>query len=129
MALIVRARHGGIGLAEVLSALSLDVDEQVRMRRAILSEQTKQVGNIRMILGVTVLVWVLLAIFARSYMAPYNTVAGQVALGVIVAGFALTLGWLRRLSRPVVGARFLQDLVDLPGTAPQLPPTGQVVAR
>ena len=129
MALIVRARHGGIGLAQVLSALSLDVDEQVRMRRSILSEQTKQVANIRMILTVTVAVWVLLAIFARPYMAPYNTIAGQTALGVIVAGFAATLGWLARLSRPVVGARFLQDLTDQPGAAPGVSPTGPAVAR
>jgi len=109
MALIVRARHGGIGLADVLSALSLDVDEQVRMRRSILSEQTKSISNVRGILTVTVGFWVLLAIFARSYMAPYASITGQLALGVIVAGFGFTLAWFQRLSRPVVGARFLQD--------------------
>jgi len=53
---------------------------------------------------------VLLAIFARSYMAPYASIGGQLALGVIVAGFGFTLAWFQRLSRPVVGARFLQDL-------------------
>ncbi len=109
MALIVRARHGGIGLADVLSALSLDVDEQVRMRRGILSEQTKSISNVRGILAVTVGFWVLLAIFARSYLAPYASIGGQLALGVIVAGFGFTLAWFQRLSRPVVGARFLQE--------------------
>lgn len=118
MALIVRARHGGAGLAAVLSALSLDVDEQVRMRRAILSEQTKQISNVRSILAVTVGFWVLLAIFARSYMAPYTAIGGQLALGVIVAGFGVTLAWFQRLSRPVVGARFLEDLHDTPTTDP-----------
>ena len=62
--------------------------------------------------------WAGLAIFARSYMAPYNTVAGQLALGVIVAGFGFTLTWFARLSWPVVGARFLQDLNDPPAGSP-----------
>lgn len=119
MALIVRHRHGGTGVADVLSALSLDVDEQVRMRRGILSEQTKQIGNVRAILAVTVGFWVLLAIFAADYMAPYRTLPGQIVLGVIVAGFGFTLAWIARLSRPVVGARFLQDLDES-----QHPPTG-----
>ena len=112
MALIVRDRHGATGLADVLTALATDVDEQVRMRRAILSEQQKAVSNIRMILALTVIVWVGLSLFAREYMAPYATVTGQVALAVIVAGFAATIWWLQKLSRPVVGARFLQDLED-----------------
>ena len=109
MALIVRHRAGGRGLADVLAALATDVDEQVRMRRAILSEQTKQISSVRGILAVTVGFWVLLAIFAHTYMAPYNTVAGQLALGVIVAGFGFTLAWFRRLAQPVVGARFLEN--------------------
>ena len=107
------ARAGGRGLADVLAALATDVDEQVRMRRTILSEQTKQISSVRGILAVTVGFWVLLAIFAHTYMAPYNTLAGQLALGVIVAGFGFTLAWFRRLAQPVVGARFLED-VDTP---------------
>jgi len=109
MALIVRDRHGATGLADVLTALATDVDEQVRMRRSILSEQKKAVSNIRMILGLTVIVWVGLSLFARSYMAPYNTIGGQIALALIVAGFCATIWWLQKLSRPVVGARFLQN--------------------
>ncbi len=109
MALIVRDRHGATGLADVLTALATDVDEQVRMRRTILSEQKKAVSNIRMILGLTVIVWVGLSLFARSYMAPYSTIGGQIALALIVAGFGATIWWLQKLSRPVVGARFLQN--------------------
>ncbi len=109
MALIVRDRHGAAGLADVLTALATDVDEQVRMRRTILSEQKKAVSNIRMILGLTVIVWVGLSLFARSYMAPYNAIGGQIALALIVAGFGATIWWLQKLSRPVVGARFLQN--------------------
>jgi tight adherence protein B len=110
MALIVRNRHGGVGLADVLAQLAGDVDEQVRMRRDILAEQSKQISNLRGILAVTVGAWVLLSIFARTYMTPYSEPAGQLALGLIVAGFGLTLAWFARLARPVLGARFLEDL-------------------
>ena len=121
MALIVRDRHGATGLADVLTALAGDVDEQVRMRRTILSEQKKAVSNIRMILGLTVVVWAGLSVFARSYMAPYSSIGGQIALALIVAGFIVTIWWLQKLSRPVVGARILQDLDD---TAPADTHTG-----
>jgi hypothetical protein len=110
VALIVRHRHGGVGLADVLAQLAGDVDEQVRMRRDILAEQSKQISNLRGILAVTVGAWVLLTLFARTYMTPYSQPAGQLALGVIVAGFGLTLVWFARLARPVLGARFLEDL-------------------
>jgi len=112
MALIVRARHGGVGLADVLAQLAGDVDEQVRMRRDILAEQSKQTSNLRGILAITVGAWVLLTVFAHTYMTPYSQPAGQVALGVIVAGFGFTLTWFARLSRPVLGSRFLEDVAD-----------------
>lgn len=129
MALIVRDRHGATGLTDVLTALASDVDEQVRMRRAILSEQKKAVSNVRMILAVTVIVWVGLSIFAHSYMGPYNTVVGQIALTLIVAGFAGTIAWLQRLSRPVVGARFLADLDDTPLLGATGPPPQRAGSR
>lgn len=126
VALIVRHRHGGVGLADVLAQLAGDVDEQVRMRRDILAEQSKQISNLRGILAVTVGAWVLLSIFARTYMAPYSQPAGQLALGVIVLGFGLTLLWFSRLARPVLGARFLEDLpTDEPSTQQPAAPSGR----
>lgn len=118
MALIVRNRHGGAGLAAVLAQLAGDVDEQVRMRRDVLAEQSKQITNLRGILAITVGAWILLTIFARTYMAPYSQPTGQAALMVIVAGFAVTLAWFARLSRPVQGALFLQDVTDEPVDLP-----------
>ena len=109
MALIVRARHGGTGLAAVLTALASDVDEQVRMRQVVLAEQRKQVGNVRMILAVVLLTWVGLLVFTRPYLAPYASPAGQLVLAVIMAGFAACLAWMMRRLRPVVGQRLLAD--------------------
>jgi tight adherence protein B len=113
MALILRARNGGRGLATVLLNLAGDVDDQVRMRRQIKAERAKPMNSIRGLIILTVVVWVASAVFLREYMAPYSSPQGQVALVVIVGDFALGMAWLRRLTRPVVGARFLVD----PGAA------------
>jgi Flp pilus assembly protein TadB len=113
MALILRARNGGRGLATVLLNLASDVDDQVRMRRQIKAERAKPMNSIRGLVILTVVVWILSAVFLREYMAPYSSPSGQIALVVIVGDFALGMAWLRRLTRPVVGARFLVD----PGAA------------
>jgi tight adherence protein B len=109
MALILRSRNGGRGLAKVLLNLASDVDDQVRMRRQIKAERAKPMSSIRGLVILTVVVWVLSAVFLRDYMAPYSRPDGQVALVVIVGDFALGMLWLRRLTRPVIGARFLAD--------------------
>jgi len=54
-------------------------------------------------------------VFLRQYMAPYSRPDGQFALVVIVGDFALGMAWLRRLTRPVVGARFLAELAETSG--------------
>ena len=118
MALILRARNGGRGLATVLLNLAGDVDDQVRMRRQIKSEQAKPMNSIRGLVILTVVVWVLCAVFLRQYMAPYSSPGGQIALAVIVADFALGMAWLRRLTRPILGARFLVDPGAVNGPMP-----------
>jgi len=115
MALILRARNGGRGLATVLQNLATDVDDQVRMRRQIKAERAKPMSSIRALVILTVLVWAASAVFLREYMAPYSSPDGQLALVVIVADFALAMAWLNRLTRPVVGARFLADITETTG--------------
>jgi tight adherence protein B len=115
MALILRTRNGGRGLAKVLLNLASDVDDQVRMRRQIKAERTKPMNSIRGLVILTAVVWVLSVVFLREYMAPYSSPDGQIALVVIVGDFALGMLWLRRLTRPVVGARFLAELDETSG--------------
>jgi hypothetical protein len=110
MALILRARNGGRGLATVLLNLASDVDDQVRMRRQIKAERAKPMNSIRGLVILTVVVWVLSGVFLREYMSPYSGPDGQLALVVIVGDFALGMIWLRRLTRPVTGSRFLADI-------------------
>jgi len=106
-ALILRSRHGGRGLAQVLTALASDLDDRVRMAREVEADRAKPRSNVRMMVLFTLALTAGLMLFAREFLAPYSSPGGQLALASIVALFAASLLWLRKLSKPVTGIRFL----------------------
>jgi len=108
-ALILRSRHGGRGLVAVLTGLADDLDEQVRTARDVEADRAKPRANVRMMVLFTLALVTGLLLFARQFLAPYATPLGQLALTGVVAVFAAALLWLRRLSRPVAGVRFLNS--------------------
>jgi tight adherence protein B len=108
-ALILRSRHGGRGLVAVLTGLADDLDEQVRTARDVEADRAKPRANVRMMVLFTLALVAGLVLFARQFLAPYATPLGQLALTGVVAVFAAALLWLRRLSRPVQGVRFLNS--------------------
>ena len=107
MVLILRERNGGPGLAQVLTALADDLGEHSRMVREVEAERAKPRANMRTIVAVTGLLVVGMMLFARTFLAPYSTPAGQVALLVVVAIFGVALRWMRRLSDPPEPPRVL----------------------
>jgi tight adherence protein B len=107
MALILRHRSGGRGLALVLKELAEDVEVQVRLRRQVEADRAKPRSNVRLVLTVSLLMAAGMALFARDFMAPFSTPVGQVALAVVLGIFAAALGWIRSLTKVVVGARYL----------------------
>jgi tight adherence protein B len=111
-ALILRARHGGRGLAEVLSGLAADLDERVRMVREIEAERATPRSNTRTIVLLTAVLIVGEIVFARGFLSPYSTLLGEVALVVVIAVFGMALRWLRKLSEPVKQPKIL---VNPPG--------------
>jgi hypothetical protein len=50
-----------------------------------------------------------LIVFDRTYLAPYGSVAGQLALAGVVALFVVAFVWLRRMIRQLPGERLLVD--------------------
>lgn len=110
MALILRSRAGGGGLALVLRDLADDVEAQVRLRRDVEADRAKARSNVRLVLSVSVAMWIALGVFARDFMSPFSTPLGQIALLAIVAVFGIALLWIHRMTRVVVGARFLDSL-------------------
>jgi hypothetical protein len=108
-ALILRSRHGGRGLAEVLAGLATDLDERVRMVRDIDAERASSRSNTRTIVLLTAILIIGELIFARTFLAPYSTVPGELALVLVIVVFGVALRWLRRLSTPAPQPRVLTD--------------------
>ena len=106
-ALILRARRGGRGLRPVLDALAADVADLVRARRATDADRAKPRSNVRVLVAVTSIVLGVTLVFARDYLAPFGTPAGQVMLAVITGVFAAAILLLARITRPPDTPRFL----------------------
>ncbi|CCG02722.1 type II secretion system F family protein [Blastococcus saxobsidens] len=109
MVLILRERNGGPGLAEVLTALAADLDDRSRMVREVEAERAKPRSNMRTIVVVTLVLVIGMTLFARTFLSGYSTPFGQIALLAVVAIFATSLRWMRRLSDPVKPPRVLFD--------------------
>lgn len=109
MSLVLQLRHGGRGLAAVLSDLALHVEDQIRMRRAVEADRAKPRSNVRTLVLLTLALSLGLIVFDRTYLAPYGTAAGQLALAGVVAIFGVALLWLQRMIRQSPGERLLVE--------------------
>jgi tight adherence protein B len=70
MSLILQLRHGGRGLAAVLSDLALHVDAQLRMRRDVEADRAKPRSNVRTLVVLTLGLCTGLILFDRTDLAP-----------------------------------------------------------
>lgn len=109
MSLILQLRHGGRGLSAVLADLARHVEDQIRMRREVEADRAKPRSNVRTLVILTLGLSAGLILFDRTYLEPYSTVRGQIALTGVVAIFAAALLWLRRIIRQQPGERLLVD--------------------
>jgi Flp pilus assembly protein TadB len=106
-ALILNSRLRGPGLVATLTALASSAREELDMRRRIEEERKNLRRDARTIMLTAIGFAGVLAIFSRSYMAPYSTPAGQVVLAAVVAIFMAGLVWMRRLANVRSHERFL----------------------
>jgi Flp pilus assembly protein TadB len=97
-ALVLNTRQRGSGLATVLGALARSGREELDQRRRVTAGRASMRRSVHLVVAITVGFAVLLATFSRSYVAPYSSVGGQVALAVVVGLFAASFAWLRRLA-------------------------------
>jgi Flp pilus assembly protein TadB len=97
-ALVLNARLRGPGLRDVLTALATSTREELDVRRRIEASRRSIRRSVQIVLLIVLGVMGVLAVFNRSYVAPYSTVSGQVALMVVAALFVAGLTWLRRLA-------------------------------
>ncbi len=106
-ALILNSRLRGPGLVATLTALACSAREELDMRRRIEEERKNLRRDARTIMVTAVGFAGVLALFSRSYMAPYSTATGQVVLAVVVGIFVAGLVWMRRLANVRGHERFL----------------------
>jgi hypothetical protein len=74
---------------------------------------------VQIVIAVSVLMAVGLAILDHAFLAPYDSVFGQLVLAVIVAIYALGIIWLRKLARFDMPQRLLGAATTVP-----VPPQG-----
>ena len=106
-ALVLNARLRGPGLRDVLSSLSIAAREELDVRGRIEAGRKSTRRSVQIIVGLTLVVVLGLTLLNRSYVTPYSTPAGQVALAVVFGVFGLGFLWLRRLAEFEVPERFL----------------------
>src|SRR4051794_34986203 len=104
--LILGSHRRGPGLAAVLDDLAATVAEEVRIRRGIEADRAKPRTTARWVTILTLLVLAVLALNS-TYIAPYRTPLGQVALAVFLAMYVGCLVWLRAMTRGKPTPRFL----------------------
>lgn len=99
-ALLMASRERAQKLGDLLGALALSVREEVSMRLRIEASRASSRTAIRMITGFSLALFLLMALFARSYLSPYSTALGQLVLGFIGLLFALGLWMMATMVRP-----------------------------
>jgi len=104
--LILGAHRRGPGLAAVLDDLAATVAEEVRIRRGIEADRAKPRTTARWVTILTLAILGLLAL-NTSYIRPYGTPLGQVALTVFLSMYVGCLFWLRAMTRGTSTPRFL----------------------
>ncbi len=107
-ALLLAARGEARDLANLLSQLAEIARESATIRLKADAARGSIRTATRGITGVTIVMALILSIVGRDYLAPYGTVAGQLVLGLVLAGFAAALWWIQRLNRSQPPNRFLR---------------------
>ncbi|MGW0809008.1 type II secretion system F family protein [Nonomuraea sp. NPDC002799] len=108
-ALILVARRRGKGASAVLQQLAELVARDVSDRREVEAARAEHRATVRWIIAILALFSVL-AMFQKSYVAPFGTPLGQVVLAIVVLFYTATLVWLHRLGTAASGHRFLTDV-------------------
>lgn len=107
LALLLRTRAGGRGLADVLTTHAHALGEEAANRRDIEANRATSRTTVRCLVGITLALMAGLVTVAGDYLAPLGTPVGQVVLAVagLIAAGALT--WMHHLTTTSSASRYL----------------------
>lgn len=108
-ALVLAADHQAQRLGELLGSLAAAARDQATMRLRVEAGRARTRTSVKVIVGATSAMVLVLALFNRGYLSPYDTATGQLVLILVGAVFAVAFTWLARMTRPVVVDRFLTE--------------------
>ncbi|MFD2422692.1 type II secretion system F family protein [Amycolatopsis pigmentata] len=121
LALIVRARAGGRGLADILDAKAKALDAEVVARRDVEADRAKPRTDVRTILAITAALLAGLMVFAHDFLTPFDEMLGQ----LVMAGIGVLLGaagwWMHLLTRARRPVRLLGGAAENPAGTPKPP--------
>jgi Flp pilus assembly protein TadB len=122
--LIINSRLRGPGLRDLLGSLSQSVREELDARRRVNADRRSTRRSVQIVVLVSVGLAVALALLDHKFLAPYDSVLGQLILVIVAATYAAGIVWLRRLARFETPQRLLSGPAQLiaPGAVAQ--PTG-----
>lgn len=123
-ALVLASQHRARQLGDLLASLATASREQVTMRLRVASGRARTRTSVRLIIGVTLTMAGGMVLLNRSYLQPYNTLPGQLALTGIGLLFATALAWLGRIATIAEPARVLTGLNTLTARSPAVTPDG-----
>lgn len=106
-ALQMNVRTRGDGLVGVLTNLAVAGREELDLRRKITASRAGDRRAVQLMLGIVLAVATFLVLFSSTYTAPYRSVAGQVALAVVMGLFATSFAWIRKLASAKPATPFL----------------------
>jgi hypothetical protein len=111
-ALVIAAERQARNLAELLGHIAASAREQAAMRIRVETGRARTYATAKWMVILTAGLAVVLLVLGGSFMAPYDSAGGQVALIVIGALFAGAVWGLVQLARPAVAPRLLAGVVD-----------------
>jgi Flp pilus assembly protein TadB len=106
-ALVLAAEHQAQRLGELLGSLAQAARDQATMRLRVEAGRARTRTSIKVIVGATGGLALVLAVLNRGYLAPYDSAVGQFVLLLVGGLFAASFVWLSRMTRPTTPERFL----------------------
>jgi len=106
-ALMMNSRLRGPGLRQLLGNLAATARAELDMRQRVSASRAGTRRSAQIVVVFSILIILGMAVFNRSFVAPYGSAQGQMVLFVVVALFAVGLMWMRRLAGVTLPRRFL----------------------
>jgi Flp pilus assembly protein TadB len=113
-ALVLTAEKQARRVGELLGTLAGATREQAKMRMRVETGRARTRTAARVITMFTLGVALILVVFNRGYLEPYDSAVGQVMLAVVGGCFGGSFWWLAKMSRATAPERFL-----LGGSSPE----------